>query len=105
MAINNYLKIISSKLCKIIELFLPVSNFKPEFYSWMVAMKITAETNASDALKASKKMADIFNKYKLPCTGCKGIKEETIGRIAFNNGLDQVEFIADLNSVIEQAKK
>ena len=47
-------------------------------------MKITAETNAADALKMSKKVADVFYKYNLYCPGCKGVKEDRIGRIAFN---------------------
>lgn len=82
--------------------FLP---FNDEFYLWKDTMKITAETNASDALKMSKKVADILNKYSPGCTGCKGIREETIGRIAFNQGIDPEKFIADLNSAIDQAKK
>lgn len=68
-------------------------------------MKITAETNAAEALKMSKKVADVFKKYKLDCTGCKGIKEENIGRIAFNQGLDPDKFLNDLNSALEPVKK
>lgn len=76
-----------------------------EVYTRKETMKITAETSATDALKMSKKVADVFNKYGLVCIGCKGLKEEKIGRIAFNQGLDPDKFIADLNAAIEQVKK
>ena len=68
-------------------------------------MKITAETNAADALKLSKKVAEVFTKYNLPCAGCKGVKEDKIGRIAFNYGLDPEKFIADLNAAVTEGKK
>jgi len=68
-------------------------------------MKISAETNAAEALKMSKKIAEVFNKYNLYCTGCKCIKEETIGRIAFNQGLDRDNFISELNSALSEGKK
>ena len=68
-------------------------------------MKITAETNAAEALKMSKKVADVFNRYNLPCAGCKGLKEDRIGRIAFNNGLDPEKFIKDLNAALVEGKK
>lgn len=68
-------------------------------------MKITAETNAADALKMSKKVADVFYKYNLYCPGCKGVKEDRIGRIAFNHGLDPEKFIEELNAAAEEGKK
>lgn len=68
-------------------------------------MKITAETNAAEALKMSKKVADVFHKYNLPCTGCKGLKEDKIGRIAFNQGLDPEKFIGELNAALGEGKK
>ena len=68
-------------------------------------MKITAETNAADALKMSKKVADVFYRYNLSCPGCKGVKEDKIGRIAFNYGLDPDKFIKELNAAAADAKK
>ena len=68
-------------------------------------MKINADTNAADALKISKKVADIFKKHNLDCPGCKGIKEETIAKIAFNQGLELEKFINELNSALDHGDK
>lgn len=65
-------------------------------------MKITADTNASEALKMSRAVADIFYKYNLDCPGCRGLKEETIGKIAFNNGLRLEVFLNELNEATKQ---
>lgn len=68
-------------------------------------MKITSETNAAEALKMSKKVAEVFARHNLPCAGCKGVKEDKIGRIAFNYGLDPEKFINELNEAAAEGKK
>ena len=60
-------------------------------------MKITAETPAPEALKMSKNTAAVFKSYNLKCLSCKGLFNETIGRIAFNSGIDLKSFLDDLN--------
>jgi hypothetical protein len=68
-------------------------------------MKITVETNAADVLKMSKKAADVFYRYNVSCLGCKGLKEEKIGRIAFNYGLDPDKFIKELTEAVAEARE
>lgn len=63
-------------------------------------MEIMASTKVSEALKMSIKVADIFREYKLNCLGCKGVAEETIGKVAFNNGLKLDDFLKDLNKAL-----
>jgi hypothetical protein len=65
-------------------------------------MKITSKTNGADALRMSKKVADVFNSYNLHCAKCKGIAGESIEKIAFNSGLDLKTFLEDLNRAVEK---
>ena len=67
----------------------------------MDEMEIKSDTNAAEALKMSKKVADVFREYKLECVSCKGMPGETIEKIAFNNGLALDHFLNDLNNAIE----
>ncbi|MCL2155336.1 MAG: DUF1858 domain-containing protein [Leptospirales bacterium] len=64
-------------------------------------MKINSDTNAAEALKMSKKVADVFREYKLECLSCKGMSGETIEKIAFNKGMDLDLFLKDLNNALE----
>ena len=64
-------------------------------------MKIKSDTNAAEALKMSKKVADVFRDYNLECVSCKGVSNETIEKIAFNKGLTLDHFLASLNSALE----
>ncbi|HOP63070.1 MAG TPA: disulfide oxidoreductase [Spirochaetota bacterium] len=60
-------------------------------------MVIKKNTFVPDALKASKNVADVFNKYNLRCLKCKGMVQDTIEKVAFNNGLDLQLFLEELN--------
>lgn len=62
-------------------------------------MKITGNTTVVDAIKKSKGVVEIFKKYQLDCPGCMGAIEDTIQKVADNNGLDITVFIKELNSV------
>jgi len=64
-------------------------------------MEITAATKVADALKMSQKVTDLFKEYKLDCPGCKGMVEETIDKVAFNNGLNLEDFLKDLNNALK----
>lgn len=64
-------------------------------------MDIIASTKVSDALKMSKRIADIFRQYNLSCMGCRGVVEETIDKVAFNNGLKLDDFLKDLNDALK----
>jgi hypothetical protein len=64
-------------------------------------MEIKASTKVTEALKMSKKVADLFREYKLDCPGCRGVVEETIDKVAFNNGLKLEDFLKDLNNALK----
>ncbi len=64
-------------------------------------MKIKADTLVSDAIKMSKEVAKVLNKYKLDCAGCRGAVEDTIDKVAVNNGLDVKQFLDDLNEAVK----
>jgi len=67
----------------------------------MDKMMIKSDTNAAEAFKMSKKVADVFREYNLECISCKGMSNETIEKIAFNNGLALDLFLKDLNNAVE----
>ena len=69
----------------------------------MDKMKIKSDTNAAEALKMSKKIADVFRDYNLECVSCKGVSNETIEKIAFNKGLALDNFLKDLNEAIHNS--
>ncbi len=64
-------------------------------------MKISAKSQLTDVLKMSKNVQGVFKKYNLVCPGCKGASEETIEKVAINNGLNLKELLADLNNALE----
>lgn len=64
-------------------------------------MEIKAGTNVAEALKMSKKIADVFRAYKLDCITCKGVVEETIEKAAFHHGLTLDVFLKDLNDALK----
>lgn len=64
-------------------------------------MKIKADTVVVDAIKMSKEVTKVLKKYKLDCAGCRGAVEDTIEKVAVNNGLDLKVFLEDLNNAIK----
>jgi hypothetical protein len=64
-------------------------------------MEIKSNTNVAEALKMSKKVADVFRNNNLDCLTCKGVVEETIDKVAFNNGLDLQNFLKELNDALK----
>ena len=64
-------------------------------------MEIKPDTNVAEALKMSKKIADVFRAYKLDCITCKGVVEETIEKAAFHHGLTLNVFLKDLNDALK----
>jgi len=67
----------------------------------MPSIKIAQNTRALDAIKMSHKIITVFKEYGLYCPSCKGIEEETIGKIAVTNGLDLKEFLKKLNAALD----
>ena len=63
-------------------------------------MKIAGNTNVIEAFKMSKEINKVFNRYNLDCPGCKGAGEDTIEKVAINNGLDLQIFLDDLNKAL-----
>lgn len=64
-------------------------------------MEIKPNTNVAEALKMSRKVADVFRSYKLDCLTCKGVVEESIEKAAFNNGISLDVFLKDLNNALK----
>jgi hypothetical protein len=67
----------------------------------MDKMEIKSDTNAAEALKMSKKIADVFREYTIECLSCKGMPGETIEKIAFNKGLALDNFLSSLNNALK----
>ena len=63
-------------------------------------MKIAGNTNVAEAFKMSKEINKVFKSYNLHCPGCKGASEDTIEKVAVNNGLDLQVFLDDLNKAL-----
>ena len=60
-------------------------------------MEIKKNTYVPEALKASKHVAEVFRKQNLRCLQCKGMVEDTIEKVAFNNGIELQSFLDELN--------
>jgi len=67
----------------------------------MDKMEIKPNTNVAEALKMSKKVADVFRKYNLDCLTCKGVVQESIEKAAFQNGLILDDFLKELNDALK----
>ena len=61
-------------------------------------MEIKDKTTVEEAIKKSREAARVLKKYNLDCAGCKGAKEDTIEKVAVNNGLDLKELLKELNA-------
>lgn len=65
-------------------------------------MEIKENTTVEEALKKDHKLLGVFKKYKLECPRCRGFKEDTIKKVAINNGLKLEAFLKELNSILKQ---
>ncbi len=64
-------------------------------------MEINEHTRLSDLLDRSPALAKVFKKHGLHCLSCRGIAEETVGKIAVNNGLSPGDLVRELNKAME----
>jgi hybrid cluster-associated redox disulfide protein len=64
-------------------------------------MEIKNSTTVFEALKKSKEVVKVFRKFNLDCPGCRGAGEDTIEKVATNNGLDLKAFLIELNASIK----
>ncbi len=60
-------------------------------------MEIKEKTTVHEAIKRSKEVIKVFKKYNLDCPSCRGSAEETMEKVAVNNGLDIKKFLKELN--------
>jgi len=58
---------------------------------------VTEHTKLSELFKHNKEAVKIFQKFKLACPRCKGQAQDTIAKVAVNNGLDVHALIDALN--------
>ncbi len=64
-------------------------------------MEINEKTTVADTIKKSRETVKVFMRYGLDCPGCKGSKEDTIEKVAFNNGIDLKILIKELNAALK----
>ena len=58
---------------------------------------VDKNTKLSELFKTDKNAINIFKKFDLSCPGCKGQAQDTIAKVAVNNGLDPQKLIDALN--------
>jgi hybrid cluster-associated redox disulfide protein len=61
-------------------------------------MPITGKTTVEEVIKKSRETARVFRKHGLDCPGCRGAAEDTIEKVAVNNGLDLAALLKELNA-------
>lgn len=65
-------------------------------------MQITRMTTVVEALKISDSVKEILKKYDLECAACKGAGQDSVERVAVNNGLDPDAFVKELNAAVKK---
>ncbi|HEY1406415.1 MAG TPA: hypothetical protein VF857_07395 [Spirochaetota bacterium] len=60
-------------------------------------MKIDKNTRLAGLFEGNKKMTGIFSELGLHCPDCKGKAQDTIEKVAVNNGLNLQTFLDRLN--------
>jgi len=58
---------------------------------------ITGDNHVSDLFEKNPDQMKVFVQFGLHCPSCRGIEQDTIARVAVNNGLNLDEFLAALN--------
>ncbi|MGL4368798.1 MAG: hypothetical protein ACRCUT_03890 [Spirochaetota bacterium] len=58
---------------------------------------IREDTRLSELFKNNKDAVKVFQKFALSCPRCKGQAQDTIAKVAVNNGLDLKAFLSALN--------
>ena len=65
-------------------------------------MEIKAKTTVEEAMKKSPAVAAVFKKHRLDCPSCRGAGEDTIEKVALNNGLDLGNLLGELNRAVRE---
>ncbi|HSV98475.1 MAG TPA: disulfide oxidoreductase [Spirochaetota bacterium] len=65
-------------------------------------MEIKGKTTVEEAMKKSTAVAAVFKKHRLDCASCRGAKEDTIEKVALNNGLDLKALLKELNRSLKE---
>ena len=58
---------------------------------------VDKNTRLADLFKTDKNAVNVFKKLNLSCPGCKGQAQDTLAKVAVNNGLDVQTLIDALN--------
>ena len=58
---------------------------------------VDKNTKISELFKTDKNAINVFKKFDLACPGCRGQAQDTIAKVAVNNGLDPQKLIHALN--------
>ena len=65
-------------------------------------MEIKEKTTVEEAIKKSPAVAAVFKKHRLDCASCRGGKQDTIEKVALNNGLELKALLKDLNRALKE---
>lgn len=65
-------------------------------------MEIKEKTTVEEAVKKSPAVAAVFKKLRLDCASCRGAREDTIEKVALNNGLDIKGLLKELNRALKE---
>jgi hypothetical protein len=58
---------------------------------------VDVNTRLSDLFKSDKSAVEVFRRFELVCPSCKGQAQDTIAKVAVNNGLDPQKLVDALN--------
>ncbi|HDP80089.1 MAG TPA: DUF1858 domain-containing protein [Spirochaetes bacterium] len=58
---------------------------------------IKETTTVLEAVKKYAGVTAVFSKYRLDCPTCRGAGQDTIEKVALNNGMDLKKLLAELN--------
>lgn len=67
--------------------------------------KITVDMNISEVIEKHPEVISVFQKYNMGCIGCIAASFEKISDITSVHGIDAIQFVKELNEVVEKAAK
>lgn len=65
-------------------------------------MRITKDTTIFEAIRCHPKAIDVFKSYKMPCSGCLAVVDESIEKGARRHGADLELLLRELNALCGQ---
>lgn len=63
---------------------------------------ITKETRVCEILEIDHELEKVFDKHGMPCLGCPGAEQESLGEAAEGHGIDVEALLTDLNEQVQK---